>query len=165
MDILSQRKLLVRLVVVLSLLNLALLGFFGWEYFMRSPRKPPKGPDNKELSAVLKKELGLSAAQGDSLQKIRAVFFDREKMLSEATRAKRDSMNQLMFTGNNNDELLKKLAAGVAENEYRMELLRIEQAAQLRNICTTEQLRKLEGLVKEIRDYLRPDEKKGPKEK
>lgn len=109
-----------------------------------------------ELSEVLKNELGLSARQTDSLKIIRADFFDKEKILSENTRMKRDSMNLFMFSENSNDSLLVKLATEVSANEYKMELLRIEQAAQLRNIFTDLQLKKLNGVIKEIRDYLKP---------
>lgn len=165
MDILSQRKFLLRLVMVLAILNLALIGFFGWKYARKGHKKQENKTGSKELASVLKKELGLSGAQADSLEKIRAVFFEKEKALSEMTRAKRDSMNQFMFAAVNNDSVLKALAAGVAENEYKMELLRVEQAARLRTICSPEQLKKLESLVREIRDYLKPDEKKGQKEK
>lgn len=165
MDILSQRKFLLRLVIVLAVLNLALVGFFGWKYAFRSHKNREKKANSSELAAVLTKEMGLSGAQADSLEKIRTVFFEKEKILSEATRSKRDSMNQLMFAAGNNDSALRALAAGVAENEYKMELLRIEQAARLRTICNPEQLKKLESLIREIRDYLKPDEKKEQKEK
>lgn len=165
MDILSQKKLLVRLVIVLVVLNLALMGFFGWKYFKRSFKKPGSQTNNTELAVILKKELGLSDTQADSLKKIRTAFFDKEKILSETIRAQRDSMNHLMFSAGNNDSTLKALAAGVAGNEYQMELLRIEQSAQLRSICNPEQLKKLEKLVREIRDYLKPAEKKEEKGK
>lgn len=165
MDILNQRKMLFRLVVALTLLNLGLIGFFGWKHFTRNHKKEGKEINTAGLAALLKKELGLSSTQADSLVTIRSAFFEQEKTLSETTRAKRDSMNQLMFTAGNNDSVLRSLAGRVAENEYRMELLRIQQASQLRAICNSDQLKKLERLVKEVRDYLKPDEKKEEKEK
>ncbi len=165
MDIISQNKFLMRLVILLAFLNLALLVFFGWRYFNRKQKKEDKRVNNIELASLLKKELGFTNTQADSLNKIRTAFFEKEKLLTEETRAKRDSMNQLMFSTGNNDEVLKRLAAGVAENEQKMELLRIEQASQVRNMCNAEQLRKLEELVREIRDYLKPDEKQSERKK
>ena len=38
-----------------------------------------------------------------------------------------------------------------------MEFIRIAQAKELKSICNKEQLQKFETLVKEIRDYFRPD--------
>lgn len=38
-----------------------------------------------------------------------------------------------------------------------MELLRFEQAKEMKLICNAEQQEKFEKLVKEIRDYFRPD--------
>ena len=49
------------------------------------------------------------------------------------------------------------LAKRVSEYEYKMELLRYEQAQQFKSICTPEQREKFEALVKEIRDYFKPN--------
>lgn len=158
MDFFSQKKFLVRLIIILIALNIALIGFFWWKsHQYRRPPGPPRNSE-QELSAILKKELNLTDKQTQDFNKIRTDFFEKEKMLSEVIRSKRDSMNLMMFSKNANDEQLKLLASVVAENENRMELLRIEQASQLRSICTPEQLIKFETLIREIRDYLKPDD-------
>ena len=160
MDIFSKTRILVKLVWILGLINLCLLVFFGWMFWLRKPGPPHDKPGpQKELSVILKEELGLSAIQVEQLKKVRADFFSREKILSEQTRLKRDSMNMLMFGKNADDAQLKALATGISTNEYEMEVMRIEQAKQLRAICSEVQLNKLENLVKEIRDYLRPSER------
>jgi hypothetical protein len=64
-----------------------------------------------------------------------------------------------MFSKNANDSNLKQWATDIANAENKMEMLRIEQANQLRSICNPAQLEKFEILVKEIRDYLKPDNK------
>lgn len=156
MDIFSQKKLLVRLVIILVMLNMALLVFFGWNT-SHPPPPPPKEPNKEKLSDMLKKELSLSEKQTGDLRKIRNDFFEKEKVLNDIIRSKRDSMNAMMFSAGANDDLLKKLASGVSESELKMELLRVEQSHQIRVICNPEQLRKLESLVLEIRDYLKPD--------
>ena len=76
-------------------------------------------------------------------------------------RSERDSMNLQMFNINTNEEKLKQLALNVSQNEYKMELLRIEQARQLKSICTPKQLEKFSSLVKEIRDYFKPQDRPG----
>lgn len=158
MDIFSHRRALIRLMLVLTILNLALLGFFGWRYFKSEFKNAPKPIDRTELFLMLKNELGLTDTQVESLKKIRTGFFDKESVLSKDTRAKRDSMNMLMFSANGHDSILRSLAAGVSANEYQMELLRIEQSNQLRTLLNVEQINKLDKLVREIRDYLKPDE-------
>ena len=161
MDIFSKTRILIKLVWILGLINLFLVIFFGWFFWLKKPGPGPERPAQaKELSVILKDELGLSVTQVDQLKKIRADFFSRENMLSDQTRLKRDSMNMLMFSRNADDAQLKALATGISTNEFEMEMLRIEQAKQLRGICSEEQLNKLEKLVKEIRDYLRPADKK-----
>lgn len=157
MDILTQKNTLKKLVVVLALFNLLWLGYFGWKTFLHKQQQNTNAPvPQSELSQLLKNELGLSEQQADSLQTIRAAFFEKEKKISDETRIKRDSMNKLMFSENANDSLLKQLAAGVSANEHEMELLRIEQAAKLRTLCNKYQLKKLNSLIKEVRDYLKP---------
>ena len=161
MDIFSKTRILIKLVWILGCINLFSVIFFGWFFWMKKPGTRPERPAQaKELSVILKDELGLSTAQVDQLKKIRADFFSREKLLSDQTRLNRDSMNMLMFSRNADDTHLKALATGISTNEFDMEMLRIEQAKQLRGICSEEQLNKLEKLVKEIRDYLRPADKK-----
>jgi len=118
---------------------------------------PPQNDEHKDVAHILEHELGLTQQQVEQIGSIRESFFEKEKILEAVIRGERDSMNMQMFNKNTNDELLKSLAHSVSENEYKMELLRIEQARQLKGICTREQLEKLNNLVIEIRDYFRPD--------
>jgi len=160
MDIFSQKKILISAVIVLLLFNLLLVGILGFGLFRPKPQPQPRPVDETELAAVLKKELNLSEQQAEELRNIRTQFFQKEQIITGIIRSKRDSMNLLMFGDNANDTFLKQLAAGVSENEYNMELLRIDQAEKLRTICNGEQIKKLQKLVKEVRDYLRPVERK-----
>ncbi|MFN8242962.1 MAG: periplasmic heavy metal sensor [Ferruginibacter sp.] len=155
MDIFSQRKLLIRLVILLTVLNILLLVFLAWHAGLFSPGKPP--PRKEDLASLLKKELQLSGQQTADFKKIRDNFFEEEKKLSDSIREKRDSMNLLMFSQNADDSLLNTYASSVATAEHRMELLRIQQAKQLRAICNKEQLTRFEHLVNEIRDFLKPE--------
>lgn len=160
MDIFSNRRVLKRLMLLLTFLNLILLGLFVWNYFS-AEQSERKEVDRTELFVMLKNELGLTDTQVESLKSIRNAFFEKESILSKDTRAKRDSMNLLMFSAISNDTALKSLAAGVSANEHQMELLRIEQSNQLRTLLNVEQIKKMEKLVREIRDYLKPEEKRG----
>jgi hypothetical protein len=180
MDILMQKKLLVRIVVLLTVLNLSFIGLFVWKDFLKKP--PPESnqsssgnkpnPENRnnpqndreprnqrDVFEVLKRELNLSKIQVDQIRSLRAGFSETEKIVSDAIKNEKDSMNMIMFNVNTNEELIKSLARRVAENEYKMELLRYEQAKQLKSICTREQLQKFEGLVIEIRDFFRTENK------
>lgn len=153
MDIFSQKKMLLRLVVVLALLNVALIVFFAF----KGERYDERKRGYRDVSGILEKELELNKKQVRQIDSLRAGFLQSEKVLAKTIRAERDSMNQLMFNKNTNDTLVLALARRVAENDYKMELLRIEQAKSFKSICTPAQRDKFEGLVKEIRDYFRPD--------
>ncbi len=195
MDIFTQKKLLVRIVIILLLINISAIGIFLWmgadrrvhpvqrmqdsqiadgdqarvpdsteknrrdEYFESGGIKGASGSndDHCDVSRILEHELDLTGKQAEQIRNIRESFFDKEKILEAIIRSERDSMNIQMFNINTNEEQLKQLAFSVSQNEYKMELLRIEQAKQLKSICTPKQLEKFSSLVKEIRDYFRPE--------
>ena len=162
MDIFSRNKFLLRLVFVLVGINIFSIGFQWWEKSRAEDGRPPK-KDINQITAILTRELQLTPQQADGLKKIRADFFTKEEALKQRIRAQRDSMNVEMFNANTDTILVKNLARHVAENEYRMEIYRFEQAQQLKNICTKEQLQKLSKLVLEIRDFFQPQQNKKPK--
>lgn len=177
MEIFAQNKLLKITIILLVIMNIITISSFVWKDFIRKP--PPRKNENREsnlerdnnedkdVSAILKEELNLTESQTDQIKKLRSDFFDKEKMIVTQIRSERDSLNTAMFNKNTDEELAKSLARRIADNEYNMELLRFEQAQKFKSICTSEQLEKFEGLVKEIRDYFRPDnqQKDKPKKK
>jgi Spy/CpxP family protein refolding chaperone len=157
MDIFTQKKKLVRIVIILMLVNVIIIGAYLWNDYSHKP-PPPNCPNNiKEVSEVLKKELNLTDKQVEQINQLRTSFFVKEEALVKIIREERDSMNLAMFNKSIDEELVKSLARKVAENEYQMEMLRFQQAQDFKSICTPEQLEKFNGLVIEIRDYFRPD--------
>ena len=165
MDIFKQNKILMRLVIILVVLNIALMAFFLIKvpFKKNKPDLFPNHDDYKDVSGILKDELGLSQEQTMQIEELRKSYFQREKILEEIIRNEKDSMNVEMFNETTNDQLLESLAKRISGNEFRMELIRMEQAKQLKKICTPQQLMKFEKLVLEIRDYFRPNNQ--PKEK
>jgi periplasmic protein CpxP/Spy len=157
MDIFTQKKLLIRIVVLLVLLNLFMIGFFLCKDIFRKP--PRQGNENefRDVSDILKRELSLSKEQVDQIRVLRSSYFETEEALAAVIKGERDSINMIMFNKNTNEELVRSLARRVADNDYKMELLRFEQAQKLKSICTPEQLEKFENLIIEIRDYFRRD--------
>jgi len=159
MEIFAQNKLLKWCVAVLVLVNMLTLGMFLWKEYSPHNARPVIPDDFRDVSGVLQRELDLTPEQTEQIKKIREDFYAKEKVLSSSIRGERDSMNIMMFNKNTDDSLVKSLARAVAENEYRMEILRLAQAQQLKAICTPQQLEKFDKLVIEIRDYFRPDNK------
>lgn len=161
MDIFQQNKMLYRLVVVMLIVNVIVIGLLVY-FRMDSSGGQTRGgrqkdsPTAKQLSLVLKKELDLTDTQTREIERIRQSFFEKERVLAAEIKEKRDSMNLLMFNKEENDRLVVQLARGVAEREFDMELLRMQQAKSFRQVCTPTQLNKLQTLVKEIRDYFKP---------
>ena len=161
MDIFAQNKLLIRSIIVLILLNVCCIGFFVWHDARIGPALFPSENKFHDVSEILQKELNLTSQQVEQFKSIRSDFFEKEKVLTKTIRDERDSMNMLMFNKNTDTTLVRTLAREVSDNEYQMELLRIEQSQQLKAVCKLQQLEKFEKLVKDIRDYVRPDNQPG----
>ena len=157
MDIFTQKKLLIRIVILLTVLNILLMGGFFLKDIFHKPPPPDNLGEFRDISAILKKELNLTREQVDQIRNLRSVFFEKENVLAAAIKSERDSINVTMFNKNTNNELVRLLARRVADNEFKMEMLRFEQAEELKKVCNPEQLDKFEVLVMEIRDYLKQD--------
>ena len=174
MDIFKQNKLLIWGIVLLILMNISSMGIFLWKEISRPPKRnpPPQSlnnddrqpqdkpqPEKKELANILKEELNLNESQVEKLRELRKKFFDKEEELIKVIKSERDSMNTAMFNKDMDEKLISDIARRISENEYHMEMLRFEQAKEFRSICTPRQLEKFDELIKEIRDYFKPNNK------
>lgn len=159
MDVLKQNKLLFRLIIFLVVMNIAIV------VFLVLPKPPMqfdgRRPDRNinEVFGILKDELQLNPTQIEQLKTLREDFFMKESKLAKTIKSQRDSMNELMFNAQTDTVLVKSIAIRVSENEFKMEMLRFEQAKTLKTICTPAQMKKFESLVIDIRDYFRPRKK------
>jgi Spy/CpxP family protein refolding chaperone len=161
MDIFTQKKLLVRIVIVLALLNMICIGLFMLKVVVPSHRPVEVAPaEVHDVSAILQKELKLSREQVDQIRNLRAEFTEKEKKLVEAIKSERDSMNQEMFNKSTREDVVRSIAQKIADNEFRMEMLRYDQASKLKSICSPDQVEKFEKLVIEMRDFFKPENNK-----
>ncbi len=165
MDLFVQKKLLIRVVILLALLNLFSIGIFLWKEFIHKPPRPNEREDNRGVSSVLKDKLNFTDKQSEQVKDLRSAYFEKEKVIESAIRAERDSMNAAMFNKTIDEDLVKALAKRIADNEYRMELSRFEQAKEFKAICNSEQLEKFGDMLKDIRDYFKPDDQQKRKPK
>jgi len=168
MDIFTQKKLLFRIVILLAVLNIFSLGiFFGKDIFHKPPQQERsdnnKSNDNRDVLSILERELNLTEKQSEEFKKIRSDFPDKERAVREVLNKERDSLNEEAFKNNPDEEKIKSLARKIADNEYKVELLRYEQAKEMKAVCTPEQQEKFEVLIKEIRDYLRDNKQRKKK--
>lgn len=157
MDFFTKKKMIFYLIIILIITNLLLIIIFIADKQTNSKNEVV---DPENLAEILKQRLNLSDEQAKKINIIRSDFYSEEKVLSHKIRAARDSMNQIMFNKESNDSLLIKLAKSISEKEFQMELLRIEQAKSIKSVCNPKQIDAFQDLVKEIRDYLKPDRQK-----
>lgn len=146
-----------RVVVLLIVLNL--LSWTTLWYFSKNSDEGPPKKDITKLTELLKEKLELSEKQANHLLQIREDFFRKEEKLGDEIRNKRDSLNEQIFNKEINEVAVDQLARRIAEGEYQMECYRIEQAKQLKALCTPKQLERFQELVLEIRDFFSACEK------
>ncbi len=159
MDIFRQQKYLTRAFIVLVLLNIGLISFFVWRELKphHQPFLFPKNEAYKDVSGILKKELQLNEKQAQQFNTIREDYYIKEITLKQKIKDNKDEMNVEMYNKHSDENKIMSLARQTSNFEYEMELLRYRQAKELKLVCTPEQQEKFEVLVKEIRDYFRPD--------
>ncbi len=148
MDIFTQNSNLKRIIYLLILINLILIVYL---FFFQNPSSK-----EKDVFNILKRELQLSNDQVEKFKDLRTQFFEKEKLLRNKIKEQRDSMNLLMFSKNSIEEKILNHAHKVADLEYEMEILRFEQSKELKKICNSEQIEKFERLVKEMKNYFKP---------
>ena len=161
MDIFKQNKFLMRVIIALVVMNTITIGMFLYNGLFKHNNRPmhPPPPGNEhfeEISDILANELKLSPQQQLDFKSLRLTYFKKEHDLQDILRSERDSMNSEMFKGETDEQLVKDIAKRISANEYQMEMLRLNQALELKKICTAEQLQLFENLVTEIRDYFKP---------
>jgi Spy/CpxP family protein refolding chaperone len=161
MDIFAQNRLLFRFVILLAALNIISMGLLLWKAFSNPPFPPPpvviRAGERHEVTDILRKELNLTPEQADRMDALRTSYFEKQERVLKSIREERDSMNAEMFNRTTDDNRVLALAKAVSENEYQVEVLRFKQAQELKSICTPDQRAMFERLVREIRDYFRPD--------
>lgn len=159
MDIFSKSKYQARIIIILLAINVFTIVFWGIQLKASDEDAKPRR-DAKDAMLILKNKLNLTAQQEEKFSLIREDFFKKEQALSSLIKQQRDSMNAIMFNEKTDLQLVKDIAKRVSDNNYKMEIYRVEQSQQLKEICTSEQLKKFEELVREIKDYFKPEKKK-----
>ena len=159
MDIFSKNKFLVRVIFVLIFLNLFSTGYL-WRTMNKRPNRNPPKQEKGSTAYLLKDKLHLTGEQVIEINRIRDDFTQKEDRLILQIKAQRDSMNVAMFNETTDTVYLKRIARQLVENEYQMELYRIEQAQLFKNVCTKSQLNEFQNLVIDIRDFFQPQRKK-----
>lgn len=159
MDIFSKSKYQARIIIILLAINVFTIVFWGIQLKASDEDAKPRR-DAKDAMLILKNKLNLTAQQEEKFSLIREDFFKKEQALSSLIKQQRDSMNAIMFNEKTDLQLVKDIAKRVSDNNYKMEIYRVEQSQQLKEICTPEQLKKFEELVREIKDYFKPEKKK-----
>lgn len=158
MDVFFQRNFTNRLIQFLIALNLLLIGFMIWKGIISSePLLYPKNEAYRDVTGILQKELQLDSDQLKKFDEIREKYFVKQVEIKGLIKKDKDAMNSEMFQKFTNESRVILLAKSIANNELKIELLRYQQAREFKQVCTPKQLMKFELLVKEIRDYSRPD--------
>jgi hypothetical protein len=109
-------------------LNLVSIGFFVLKE-IRPHHEPllfPKNEAYKDVSTILKDELGLSEQQVAQFDEIRKRNFEKQAILKKIIRDDKDAMNTEMFNIKTDEAKIEMFAIRISDNEYKMEMLRFD---------------------------------------
>lgn len=144
---------------MLLFLNILSTAYLFWR---RPDDRMDREPKRRKENSVqfLKEKLHLTHEQELQIRAIREKYTKKEEEVSGAIKAQRDSMNSLMFSSESDTAKLRLIAARVATNEFKMEMLRIQQAEEFNKCCTPEQVDAFRQMMVHIRDFFQSEKKK-----
>ena len=182
MDIFLQKKILIRVIILLTILNVVSIGAFLCKSFLgnsptyttdshtridMSKQQPdtnenfatkdaPKEKEIRELGDILERELHLSKTQVVQITELRSKYYKKDKELFKKMKGKKQQLTREIFNKNTDEKLVISLIKDVSVIEYEKEMMRFEQIKELKTLCTPEQLDKFEDLMREMKEYFKP---------
>jgi protein CpxP len=137
----TQNKFLVLLVAILLVANLCLMLYF----FVFKDRHAPER--SHPVSDLMQKELGLNADQTEKFKQLRDQHRAAVKPVVDEMKRLKDSLYNLLQNPQANDSAAKVIARKIGAKQEEWELLIYHHFENVRAICDSSQLPKLDTLV------------------
>ena len=133
------------MVALLTILNIALLVTI-WQKPMKRPDHMPDGGPGKRIVA----DLQLTAVQEKEFEKLKEEHHSAMMRLQENGRQIRDELFELLKQENPDMNFVKKKVQLIAKNQEEIELVTFEHFQQVRKLCTMEQKKKFDEIIKDV---------------
>jgi len=161
----TQNYTMIKLVVLFAVLNSLALGLLFWKEQKAEGRRggPPPVPEFERAINFLSKELHLSQNQVNRFYSIRNSSLAKSRRIHQLIFSQKDSIHMLILKKSPEVNPAKALAARIAENELKMDLVLIDQALEIQKLCNSSQLEKLPYYLADIHGFLKPENHPPPK--
>jgi len=147
MDLLVKQKIYVWVIIALILLNLSVLVLMWFS----GPKPPVMGEKEKKLPIkdFFNKELGLTAEQQKTFDKLRDEHFKAIDTLIKQIESKRILVNEEMFKQNPDNAKIKQIADSIGSLTAQIEELRVGHFTKLYSLLDQKQAEKFKNMVEE----------------
>ncbi|MEO8769384.1 MAG: hypothetical protein ABI402_04850 [Ferruginibacter sp.] len=143
MSTLFRNKILTGLVILLLIANITTIIVFWMG--MKKMHPAPKPP-----SAYIIKELSLNDKQQEQYNTMIQQHRKQSRWIQEQIRNYKDSFFNLLSNENTNDSIKNNLSVKIASLNRELDLITYDHFKEVRKICTPEQQRKFDGIIKEV---------------
>lgn len=109
---------------------------------------PP--PPGGQVFEFITKELQLTPQQQDAYKILREEHQAAQRVLQDSIRKSKDAFFELLPDSSINDSVLKKMNEKGLVFQQQLELLTFRHFQKLRAICTTDQQKKFDAIIKEV---------------
>lgn len=158
MNFLRNNRVLLMIVAALLLTNMAILYFFVKD----NKKAPPSRPAWEDPRAKMQHEVGLSDDQMTRYSEIRKEYYQNMKPLFNEIRSARDSFFTLIYRPGTPDSVISKYASAIAAKQQEIDTRMIKYYWSLKDICTPDQLPKMDTFLKSITRRMYGGGRRGP---
>jgi Spy/CpxP family protein refolding chaperone len=150
MDIFSEKRTLVGIIIVLVIVNLGALIVLWIGRPQNGP--PPKGPatEQKHLQRLMHDELGFDAAQIDTYLQLRQAHREQAQQMEMEIRQLKKQMFDEVLQETPEPALSDSLLRLTQEKQAQLEQLTYQHLLDLKKLCTPEQQKELRLLISEV---------------
>ena len=138
-------------IIILLFINMSTLAFMWMN-------KPPHGmpPPRQEVGDFLMRELNFTDAQRNQFEKLRDEHRNSVRDLRDHSRDLHDSFFDLLSTGMSDSTKVVQYADSITSRQKQIELSTFYHFQKVRKICTPEQQKKFDKIIKDALRMMAP---------
>ncbi len=153
-----KNRILIIAVVVLVIINAATIGTIIWQVkkfqrFERPSYALKRMPDEKQMQALVRKDLDFTDKQFNQFLLIDSIFRQQSKLLFDKMKAVRIEMVKELLKENPDSMKLNQLAIDLGKLHVELKKNTFEFIKSLRTICTAEQQEKLNNFIRRMIEF------------
>jgi periplasmic protein CpxP/Spy len=151
MDMFSKKRIITWMFILLIVCNAGSLITMWFLHFQSPPRfKPPQRGRPEHVQSFLERELSLSSEQSRQFRAMRERYFKQSQTIMDEIQRLRFELFSNSIASQSDTVKALPLIDALGEKQKKYELLTYTHFKELYSICTPEQQKKMQKLLREI---------------